>query len=315
MSELGGGQWKARMSGPANLNVPRRKKTGSVKEGVGELSPESVGSDLRRRDAWATRDTSDGNRRKVSFGPRWRRPRRLGVESSYARAGLPPPQARASARLARAGTSRRALPLHQKYSPCVRRPAPMLGPLRYTDPLKDAPGSVAATSPRVWGGIETFCVLDLESWDALTLLSTRLVRVDYTALCARVRECGGATTWFTRHPVNTVVNEIEREWKKTRSVFYQEDRFFFLKLWTVELLTWHLKDRVRELKIVYWTYWFCVSREMLYPIFLLAMSNIRWALTWTQFQVGTNSFKPHNNLMRQIIILLTICILWNRGTE
>lgn len=51
MSELGGGQWEARMSGPSNLNVPRRKKTGSVKEGVGELSPESVGSDLRRRDA------------------------------------------------------------------------------------------------------------------------------------------------------------------------------------------------------------------------------------------------------------------------
>lgn len=39
MSELGGDQWEARMSGPANLNVPRRKKTGSWKKVWGSSFP------------------------------------------------------------------------------------------------------------------------------------------------------------------------------------------------------------------------------------------------------------------------------------
>lgn len=318
MSELGGGQWEARMSGPANLNVPRRKKTGSVKEGVGELSPESVGSDLRRRDAWATRDTSDGNRRKVSFGPRWRRPRGLGAESSYARAGLPPPQARASARLARAGTSRRALPLHQKYSrsrPLCPPSGTHVGPAqvhRSFERCTRLRGSYLSSSVR-W------------NWDFLCARPGKLGRPHaplhtscQSGLHSFVRQ--GSRVWGRCNLVYEAPSKHCRERNRKRvkenQVCVLPGRsIFFLKLWTVELLTWHLKDRVRELKIVYWTYWFCVSREMLYPIFLLAMSNIRWALTWTQFQVGTNSFKPHNNLMRQIIILLTICILWNRGTE
>lgn len=46
ISERDGDQWEARMSGPADLNAPRRKKVGAVGEGAGRLRPESGGSRL-----------------------------------------------------------------------------------------------------------------------------------------------------------------------------------------------------------------------------------------------------------------------------